>query len=97
LEEHPRASQREIAGYLGVSVGKVNYCLRALAQKGLLTFRNFRRNKNKQAYAYALTPKGLEAKLNVTYRFLKRKIQEYEEISSEIERLRREIGEQTRV
>jgi len=76
---------------LGVSVGKVNYCLRALIQKGLLKMRNFRNSKNKRAYTYVLTPRGMEEKLNVTLRFLRRKMEEYTALSTEIERLNREL------
>ena len=95
LEEHPDASQREIARRLGVSVGKVNYCLHALIEKGLLKIRNFRRNKNKIAYAYVLTPKGLQEKVDLTYHFLRRKIAEYDELASEIDRLKRELEQRT--
>jgi EPS-associated MarR family transcriptional regulator len=91
LNEHPEASQRDVAKALGVSVGKVNYCLRALIEKGLLKMRNFRNSKNKRAYTYILTPKGIEEKVNVTLRFLRRKIEEYNALSTEIERLNREL------
>ncbi len=93
LEEHPEASQRELAEHLGVSVGKINYCVQALIAKGLVKMRNFRGSKKKLAYAYVLTPKGLEEKINVTSRFLKRKRAEYDAISAEIERLTRELAE----
>ncbi len=93
LEEHPDASQRELAEHLGVSVGKINYCVQALIAKGLVKMRNFRGSKKKLAYAYVLTPKGLEEKINVTSRFLKRKLAEYDAISEEIERLTRELAE----
>ncbi len=96
LEDHPNASQREIAQHLGVSLGKVNYCLHALIEKGLLKIRNFRRNKKKMAYVYVLTPKGIEEKLDITYRFLKRKIEEYDALASEIERVRRELEQNAR-
>jgi len=93
LEEHPEASQRDLARHLDVSVGKVNYCLRALIEKGLLKVRNFRNSKNKITYAYHLTPKGLEEKVNVTYAFLRRKMAEYDAVSAEVERLSREVAE----
>jgi EPS-associated MarR family transcriptional regulator len=93
LEEHPEASQRELARHLGVSVGKVNYCLRALIEKGLLKVRNFRNSKNKITYAYHLTPMGIEEKVNVTYAFLRRKMAEYDAVSAEVERLSREVAE----
>ena len=93
LEEHPEASQRELARHLDISIGKVNYCLRALIERGLLKVRNFRNAKNKLSYAYHLTPKGLEEKLNVTYAFLRRKMEEYDAVQAEIERLTREVAE----
>ena len=92
LEEHPEASQRELARHLGVSVGKVNYCLRALAEKGWLKMRNFRDSRNKLSYTYILTPSGMAEKVNVTYAFLRRKIAEYDVLSAEIERLSREVA-----
>lgn len=93
LEDHPEASQRELARHLDISIGKVNYCLHALIERGLLKVRNFRNAKNKLAYAYHLTPKGLEEKLNVTYAFLRRKMAEYDAVQAEIERLTREVAE----
>jgi len=93
LSEHPEASQRELAKLLGVSVGKVNYCLCALIEKGLLKMRNFHHSHKKLSYAYILTPKGIEEKVSVTYRFLRRKIAEYEVLTAEIDRLSREIAE----
>jgi EPS-associated MarR family transcriptional regulator len=92
VEEHPQASQRELAGHLGVSLGKVNYCLRALIRTGLVKMRNFRGSQRKLAYAYYLTPKGIDEKINVTYRFLRIKTAEYDAISSEIERLTSELA-----
>ena len=93
ISTHPEASQREIAGALGVSVGKVNYCVRALIDKGLLKVRNFKNSRHKAAYAYLLTPQGIEEKINVTYSFLRRKVAEYDLIAKEIERLTSELGE----
>ncbi len=92
LNKHPEASQREVAEQLGVSVGKVNYCLRALIEKGLVKMRNFRNSRRKLAYTYILPPKGIEEKVNVTRCFLRRKIAEYDSISAEIERLTREVA-----
>ena len=91
LNQHPDASQRQVAQHLGVSVGKVNYCLRALISVGLVKMRNFQKSKRKRAYVYVLTPQGLEEKVDVTARFLRRKIEEYDILSREIERLTREI------
>jgi EPS-associated MarR family transcriptional regulator len=93
LDENPHASQRELARHLGASLGKINYCLSALIEKGLVKMRNFRRSKKKSAYAYILTPKGFEEKINVTRRFLERKVAEYDSISTEIVRLTRELAE----
>jgi len=93
LDDHPEASQRELAHHLGVSVGKINYCIRALISRGWVKMRNFRGSKNKLAYAYVLTPKGLDEKISVTSQFLRRKIAEYDAVSDEIERLRRELLE----
>lgn len=96
LQTNPELSQRQLAEELGVSVGKINYCLRALLEKGLVKMRNFRDNQNKLAYAYYLTPKGAEAKMRATAQFLKRKMREYQEIRQEIEELKREVGEEAK-
>lgn len=91
LELNPEVSQRRLAEELGVSVGKVNFCLRALLDKGLLKVRNFRDSQNKLAYAYYLTPKGAKEKVRATTGFLERKLKEYEGLQREIEDLRREV------
>src|SRR4051812_39972089 len=91
LQTNPELSQRQLAHELGVSLGKVNFCLRALLDKGLVKVRNFRDSHNKLAYAYYLTPKGAEEKVRATTQFLKRKMKEYEEIEREIEQLKREV------
>jgi|SRR5690554_1832156 len=91
VETNPEISQRELARELGVSLGKANYCLKALMEKGLLKASNFRNSNNKLAYAYKLTPKGIEEKASVTVRFLKRKMQEYETLQQEIEQLRQDV------
>lgn len=90
IEANPAIQQREMAKAMGVSLGKANYCLRALVQKGLVKIDNFRRNDNKLAYSYLLTPTGIEAKARLTVSFLKHKIAEYEAIRNEIEELRRD-------
>lgn len=87
VAEHPSATQRELARDLGVSLGKANYCLRALVEKGLIKAKNFRSSSHKSAYAYVLTTKGLEEKIDVTVNFLRRKLAEYDELSREIEQL----------
>ncbi len=92
LEENPGLSQRDLAKRLGVSLGKVNYCLNALVAKGSLKISNFRNSDNKLAYAYLLTPGGVEEKARITVEFLKYKIQEYERLRAEIEELKREAA-----
>lgn len=93
IEENPNQSQRELSRALGVSVGKLNYCLRALIDKGLIKARNFRENPHKSGYLYLLTPQGMEEKTAVTLRFLKRKVEEYERLKAEIERLQQEASQ----
>ena len=87
LEENPGLSQRDLAVRLGISLGKVNFCLNALVTKGSLKISNFRNNENKLAYAYLLTPRGVEEKARVTVNFLKHKMQEYELLKKEIAEL----------
>ena len=94
LEDDPEITQRELAKELGVSLGKVNYCLKALIDKGLIKAGNFKNSNNKSAYLYILTPKGIEEKSRITLHFLKRKIEEYEQLQVEIEQLRREAKRQ---
>jgi MarR family transcriptional regulator, temperature-dependent positive regulator of motility len=92
LEAHPTLSQRELAEALGLSLGKVNYCLRALMDKGWVKANNFRRSNNKMAYAYVLTPRGLREKLALTRRFLAAKEIEFERLRLTIDGLRAELG-----
>ena len=91
LDKNPEATQRELADQLGVSVGKINYCLAALIYKGQVKVRNFTNSNNKAAYIYLLTPKGIEEKARVTIRFLQRKMREYEQLREEISLLQGEI------
>lgn len=91
LAQRPDASQRELARELGISLGKVNYCLHALIEKGFVKARNFKNSDRKSTYAYILTRKGLEEKINITAAFLRRKIAEYDAIAGEIERLKAEV------
>ena len=93
VAEHPDATQRELASELGVSLGKANYCLRALMEKGLVKVRNFRNSGRKRTYAYILTPRGIEEKIDVTHDFLRRKIAEFDLLSKEIEELTGEVRE----
>ncbi|MBU3071670.1 MarR family EPS-associated transcriptional regulator [Aestuariicella sp. G3-2] len=87
LEADPHVSQRQLSDELGVSLGKVNYCLRALVEKGLLKANNFKNHKNKSAYAYLLTPSGIQERASLARRFLKIKMAEYERLKKEIEEL----------
>jgi EPS-associated MarR family transcriptional regulator len=91
LEGNPELSQRQLAEELDVSVGKVNFCLRALLARGLVKVQNFRNSNNKLAYAYYLTPKGAREKIRTTAGFLQRKLKEYEAMEKEIEELKREV------
>lgn len=91
IESNSEMSQREMADAMGVSLGKINYCLRAAMEHGLVKIKNFRANPNKRAYAYYLTPRGVEEKTQVTARFFKRKMIEYQEIKAEIELLQLEL------
>ena len=93
LEENPEISQRQLAESMDISLGKTNYCLKALIEKGLVKAGNFQKSENKKAYAYILTPKGIKEKAQVTLRFLKRKQQEYDELLEEITKLKQEVSE----
>jgi EPS-associated MarR family transcriptional regulator len=90
IEANPEMSQRDLADAMGVSVGKINYCMRAVIERGWIKAKNFSKSKNKRAYAYYLTSKGVEEKAKVTTRFLKHKMAEYRELREEIKRLKRE-------
>lgn len=92
LESNPQMNQRDLAAALGVSLGKTNFCLKALLDKGLLKVQNFHNSKRKLAYAYLLTPAGIAEKTSLTGRFLKRKIEEYALLKAEIESLQQEIS-----
>ncbi len=90
LEAQPTLSQRELAQALGISLGKANYCMRALLDKGLIKMQNFKNSDNKLGYAYLLTPAGIAARAELTRRFLRQKRQEYDALRREIEQLQRE-------
>jgi hypothetical protein len=94
LEENPALSQRQLAERLGISLGKTNYCLKALKDKGLVKWGNFSNNPNKLQYMHLLTPKGISQKLSLTLHFLERKQAEYESLKKEIASLQAEIGQQ---
>ena len=91
LEHNPEMTQRELAEALGVSVGAANYCLKALVDKGWVKLENFQKNPNKLGYLYLLTPMGITAKAQLTARFLRRKIEEYDALRSEIDQLQAEV------
>lgn len=91
LESDPGLSQRDLARALDISLGKTNYCMRALLDKGLIKVQNFRQSKNKLRYAYLLTPVGLAEKSKLTAEYLRRKVLEYEVLRAEIEALRAEM------
>ena len=93
IQDNPRITQRELARKTGFSLGKVNYCLRALMDKGLVKAGNFKNTRNRAAYVYKLTPRGIEEKLRVTSQFLKLKLKEYDALKAEIEQLRADIGD----
>jgi EPS-associated MarR family transcriptional regulator len=90
LESDPTLSQRDVARQLGMSLGKVNFCLQALMRRGWVKASNFKNSHNKAAYMYVLTPRGLEAKTRLALRFLVLKMSEYEKLRVEIEQIRRE-------
>ncbi len=85
INNKPKSTQRELAKELGFSLGKLNYCLRALKNKGLVKMKNFERNPNKINYIYVLTPRGIAEKAKLTLNFMKRKMKEYDELKKEIE------------
>jgi EPS-associated MarR family transcriptional regulator len=93
LEINPRYTQRELSREVGVSLGKINYCMKKLTEKGLIKLSNFTHNPNKMGYAYLLTPSGVEEKTRLTFSFLKRKIVEYEVLKIEINELQLESEE----
>ena len=93
LEGNPQMNQRDLAAAAGVSLGKTNYCINALLDKGLIKVQNFKSSKRKLAYAYLLTPAGIAEKAALTQRFLTRKMQEYEALRAEIEQLKQEAAD----
>ena len=93
LESNPEYTQRELSREMGVSLGKVNYCMKKLTEKGWVKLTNFTHNPNKMGYAYLLTPSGIEEKSRLTFSFLKRKVIEYEILKKEINELKLESEE----
>ena len=92
IEADSGISQRELAREMGISLGKTNYCLKGLMEKGWLKARNFKNSNNKIAYTYLLTPTGIREKTKITADYLKRKVHEYETLKIEIEKLRKEVS-----
>jgi EPS-associated MarR family transcriptional regulator len=86
IQNNPQSTQRELASELGFSLGKLNYCITALKNKGLIKIENFKKNPNKINYIYVLTPKGISIKTKLTLNFMKRKMIEYDELKNEIEK-----------
>ena len=86
IQKNPKSSQRELAEELGFSLGKLNYCLKALKSKGLIKIENFKKNPNKLNYIYVLTPKGITEKTKLTLNFMKRKMAEYDELKAELKK-----------
>ena len=84
IKNKPKSTQRELAGELGFSLGKLNYCLKALKTKGLIKMKNFEKNPHKLNYIYVLTPKGIAEKTSLTINFMKRKMKEYDDLKKEI-------------
>ncbi|MDC0472923.1 MarR family EPS-associated transcriptional regulator [Pelagibacteraceae bacterium] len=84
LDKKPSITQRELSDKLGISLGKINYCLKELRKKGLIKISNFQKNKNKINYAYLLTPKGITAKTRLTINFMKIKLKEYEDLKKDM-------------
>ena len=92
LESNPNVTQRELAGHLGVSLGKANYCLKALIEKGFIKARNFKNSNHKRAYLYVLTPRGIDEKARISVAFLRQKLNEYEQLKNEIAQLQHEVN-----
>ena len=86
IKSKPDSTQRELAGELGISLGKLNYCLNALKTKGLIKITNFKKNPDKLGYIYVLTPSGIVTKTRLTINFMKKKMEEYDELKKEIEK-----------
>ena len=91
INANPQMTQRDLSSHLGLSLGKINFLVKAVIEKGFIKAENFKNSKNKIAYLYLLTPSGVEQKAKITYRFLKRKIAEYEKLEKEIQQLKKEV------
>ena len=93
LEQNPRLTQRALAQKTGISLGKINFLINALIDKGIIEAKNFKNSKNKLAYMYLLTPHGVKTKIQLTHQFFTWKMQEYERLKKEIENFKKEITE----
>ena len=93
LNENPSSSQRKMADDLGFSLGKLNYCLNELKNKGFVKVKNFKKSKRKLSYLYMLTPSGFTMKKNLTLDFMKKKIKEYDELKKEIKNIKKDFNE----
>lgn len=91
IEQNPQITQRQLAKEMGISLGKANYCLKALLEKGWVKANNFKNSNNKKGYAYLLTPRGIEAKAKLTVSYLRRKVEEYEALRHEIAQLKEDV------
>ena len=92
LEKNPKLSQRLLSRELGISLGSINYCIRALVEKGQVKAHNFKKNSNKIGYVYLLTPQGISKKISMTKDFLKKRIKEYDQLQKEIKQLKNDIS-----
>ena len=95
VHKYPNSPQRELAEELGFSLGKLNYCLKALKEKGLIKISNFKNNKHKLNYIYILTPKGISQKTKLTLKFMKRKMQEYDDLQEELNKKNERLSKNT--
>lgn len=91
INENPQMTQRDLSSRLGLSLGKINFLIKSLIEKGFIKADNFKNSNNKISYLYLLTPAGIEEKTKITYRFLKRKMEEYEKLENEIRHLKKEV------
>jgi EPS-associated MarR family transcriptional regulator len=91
INENPQMTQRDLSSRLGLSLGKINFLIKSLIEKGFIKADNFKNSNNKISYLYLLTPAGIEEKTKITYRFLKRKMEEYEKLENEIRYLKKEV------
>lgn len=91
INENPQMTQRDLSSRLGLSLGKINFLIKSLIERGFIKADNFKNSNNKISYLYLLTPAGIEEKTKITYRFLKRKMEEYEKLENEIRYLKKEI------